>query len=104
MAGSDQRGKGRIKAQIPATVKAGARTISAETRDISTGGVFLYADEAFALGSEIQIVLMLPRELGMPHDQMVCCHARVVRTEGTSSGGRRGIAAVVERYAMTQQV
>ncbi len=104
MSSHDQRGKGRLKATVPATVRAGARNIPAETRDISTGGIFLYADESFSPGSEIQIVLMLPRELGLLQDQMVCCHARVVRNEGPSPNGRQGIAAVVERFAMTQQV
>jgi c-di-GMP-binding flagellar brake protein YcgR len=104
MGSREQRGDRRVAAKVPATVKAGARTISAETRDISSGGIFLYADESFAPGSEIHIVLMLPRELGMAEDQLVCCHARVVRNEGPAADGRQGIAAVVERFAMAQQV
>src|SRR5690349_14337485 len=61
----DHRGKRRVRTKVRATVTANSRSMLAETRDISTGGMFLYADGAFDVGSEIQIVLMLPRELGL---------------------------------------
>lgn len=100
----DHRGKRRVKTRVRATVKADSRSIDAETRDISTGGVFLYADATFAVGSEIQIVLMLPRELGLVMDRMVCCHATVLRLEAPNSEGRQGIAASIDRFAMMNQV
>ena len=85
-------------------MKADSRSISAETRDISTGGVFLYADATFAVGSEIQIVLMLPRELGLVMDRMVCCHATVLRLEPPNAEGKQGIAASIDRFAMMNQI
>jgi c-di-GMP-binding flagellar brake protein YcgR len=100
----DQRGKRRVKSKVRATVKVNQRTISAETRDISSGGMFLYADEAFPIGSEIQIVLMLPRELGLVTDRMVCCHATVLRIEPPNSDGKQGIAAMIDRFALMNQV
>ncbi len=100
----DQRGKRRVKSRVRATVKANARSISAETRDISTGGMFLYADESFPVGSEIQIVLMLPRELGLVTDRMVCCHATVLRIDPPNSDGKQGIAAMIDRFALMNQV
>ena len=101
---SDQRGKRRIRTRRNVTVKAGERAITAETRDISTGGMFLYADDQFAVGSEIQIVLMLPRELGISIDRMVCCHATVLRVEEPDANGRCGVAAMIDRFAMMNQV
>jgi len=85
-------------------VKADSRSINAETRDISTGGMFLYADESFPVGSEIQIVLMLPRELGLVTDRMVCCHATVLRIDPPNVEGKRGIAAMIDRFALMNQV
>lgn len=100
----EQRGKRRVRSKVRATVRAATRSISAETRDISTGGMFLYADETFPVGSEIQIVLMLPRELGLVTDRMVCCHATVLRIEPPNPDGKQGIAAMIDRFALMNQV
>ena len=100
----DKRGKRRVKSRMRATVKIASRNVLAETRDISTGGCFLYADESFPVGSEIQIVLMLPRELGLVTDRMVCCHATVLRVEQPNAPGKRGIAAMIDRFALMNQV
>lgn len=100
----DQRGKRRVRSRLRATVKTNSRSILAETRDISTGGMFLYADESFPVGSEIQIVLMLPRELGLVTDRMVCCHATVLRIEDDTPDGKKGIAAVIDRFALMNQI
>jgi len=100
----EQRGKRRVRSSVRATVRADSRTVLAETRDISTGGMFLYADESFPVGSEIQIVLMLPRELGLVTDRMVCCHATVLRVEPPTQEGKRGIAAMIDRFALMNQI
>lgn len=100
----DHRGKRRVRTKVRATVKANSQSVLAETRDISTGGMFLYVDGSFEVGSEIQIVLMLPRELGLVMDRMVCCHATVLRIEPPSPDGKQGIAAMIDRFAMMNQV
>lgn len=99
----EHRGKRRIKTKVRATVRANSRSVAAETRDISSGGMFLYADATFEVGSEIQIVLMLPREMGLVTDRMVCCHATVLRIE-PGADGRQGVAAVIDRFALMNQV
>lgn len=100
----DHRGKRRIKSRVRATVNVDSRSVFAETRDISSGGMFLYADGSFAVGSEIQIVLMLPRELGLVTDRMVCCHATILRIEEPNAEGKQGIAAMIDRFALMNQV
>ena len=100
----EHRGKRRVKSRVRATVKWNSRSVLAETRDISTGGMFLYADGTFEVGSEIQIVLMLPRELGLVMDRMVCCHATVLRIEPANAEGKHGIAAMIDRFALMNQV
>ena len=100
----DHRGKRRVKSRVRATVNLDSRSILAETRDISSGGMFLYADGPFAVGSEIQIVLMLPRELGLITDRMVCCHATVLRIEPPAADGKQGIAAMIDRFALMNQI
>ena len=100
----EHRGKRRVRTKVRATVRTNSQSVLAETRDISTGGMFLYANGSFEVGSEIQIVLMLPRELGLVMDRMVCCHATVLRIEPPSPDGRHGIAATIDRFAMMNQV
>ncbi len=100
----EHRAKRRIKSRVRATVRSSSAVLNAETRDISTGGMFLYADGSFAVGSEIQIVLMLPRELGLMTDRMVCCHATVLRIDPPNAEGRHGIAAMIDRFALMNQV
>ena len=85
----------RIKASGPATISHEGRTIAATINDVSVGGVFLFTDARFRAGSDIEVVLMLPRELGLEFSQMVCCHGKIVRVE--EHDGQYGIAAQIEK-------
>lgn len=87
----------RIHATSPATVYVGRRGIAATVKNISIGGVFLSTDAPFNVGSQIDIVLMPPKELGLPFGRLVCCHGNIVRVE--QSSGEFGIAAQVESIA-----
>jgi Tfp pilus assembly protein PilZ len=91
----------RLQVSLPATIKVGNHAVAASTKDISVGGLFVFTDTPFRQGSEIEIVLMLPKELGLPASEMVCCHGKIVRAE--LSAGRCGIAAEIERFQAFQQ-
>ena len=73
--------------------------MDAQARDVSSSGIFFYVDDDMHEGSEIEIVAMLPPEITRAASAWVCCHARVVRVE-QDAAGQRGIAAVIERYAV----
>ncbi len=92
----------RISHTVPATVKVGDHTLAGTTKDISVGGLFLFTDVPFRAGSEIEVVMMLPKELGLEQSQMVCCHGRIVRVE--TSAGQCGIAAQIEKIANLPQM
>ena len=91
----------RHKTTTPATIRAGEHTLAATTRDISLGGLFIFTDAALREGSEIEVVLMLPKELGLPSSEMVCCHGKIVRSE--TIDGQQGIAATIERFQALPQ-
>ena len=91
----------RHKTSTPATIRAGGHTLAATTRDVSLGGLFIYTDAALREGAEIEIVLMLPKELGLPDSQMVCCHGKIVRSE--TIDGQHGIAATIDRFQAVPQ-
>jgi len=69
--------------------------MTARSRDLSKGGVFLYTDHAFETGSTLELVLMLPAELTGGEKQWVCCQGSVVRVEKEAGGGF-GVAAKLE--------
>jgi hypothetical protein len=87
----------RIPTTSPATVYAGRRAVAATVKNISLGGVFLFTDAPFNVGRQIDIVLILPKELSPPFSRLVCCHTSIVRVERSS--GQFGLAAEVESIA-----
>lgn len=91
----------RHNTAIPAVVRQGEHSIAATTRDISLGGLFLFTDAAFRQGTDIEVVLLLPKEIGLPESGMVCCHGKIVRTERAS--GQFGVAAEIERFQVMPQ-
>ena len=99
----------RYKVQTSAKLRHGptgqpAKEEPAQARDISCGGLFLYAQTMLSPGSEIQVVMMVPRELGLVGNQMVCCHARVVRIHENAKDGKHGVAAKIEKFAAMPQI
>lgn len=94
-----------MAASVPATVatKNSPQKQAAVTRDLSMTGVFLYAEERIAEGSQIEIVLMLPAELGLGDKQWACCQASVVRVEN-GDGNQVGVAARIDRLDVLPEI
>ena len=90
---------------MPVRVKraVGGGELSAETRDVSTNGVFLYTKSHMAEGSDVELVLMLPPELTSGGKCWVCCHARVLRVE-QGPGTDFGIAAEIRRMDILPEI
>jgi len=102
---SDKRSRKRIAVRVPATIrrKQPALEQSAITRDLSMGGVFLYTDLHIEQGSKVEIVLILPAELGLGEKQWACCQASVIRVE--DNGGRLfGVAATIDRLDVLPEI
>lgn len=102
---TDKRARSRIPVSVPATVrsKETADKVSAVTRDLSVGGVFLYTDRRITEGSKLEIVLILPAELGLGEKQWACCQASVVRIED-GEGRQFGVAATIDRLDMLPEI
>ena len=99
----ERRRQQRIRFEAPATVTAGRHSIAASTKNISDQGLFFFTDARVVLGSEIDIVITLPEEVGLPLSGMVCCHGRVVRSD--SGGGQQyGIAVKIDCLMPMPQV
>ena len=68
---------------------------TAQTRDVSANGVFLYTKSRMEKGAEVELVLILPPELTSGEKCWVCCQARL---SGWKKDGQEfGVAAQIHR-------
>jgi hypothetical protein len=67
-----------------------------QTRDVGFRGLYFTTNADYELGSEIEFILTLPKEVTQSGDVNIRCRGRVVRTEPGSDN--RGVAARIERY------
>lgn len=99
----ERRAASRIVKRVPARVRtAQGVEHSAETRDVSANGIFLYTPSRIEPGSEVELVLILPPELTSGERCWVCCQATVVRVE--ESGSKFGLAAQIRRMDLLPEM
>jgi len=100
---SERRSGTRIAARVPTRVRnSKGQDHTAETRDVSANGVFLYTKSRMEQGSEVELVLILPPELTSGEKCWVCCQAKVVRVE--EDGTQFGVAAQIRRMDILPEV
>jgi hypothetical protein len=105
MSGQNKRTSERRAVKVPAKVHTGAGPITAEARNLSTSGIFLECSSRLDAGSEVDIVMILPKEVtGEDGNKWVCCHAVVRRVEENGGPGRYGVAAEVEKIQSLPEV
>jgi PilZ domain len=96
----ERRSTRRFSMALPVAVRSGDPGGPAEypgqTRDVSFRGLYFFATREFEVGSKIEFVLTLPKEITLATDVHIRCTGLVVRTE--EQGGRSGVAARIERY------
>jgi hypothetical protein len=101
----DRRSRKRVVTELPVRVCSapGREEVGAQTRDVSTNGVFLYAQSRLEEGSEVELVLILPPEITSGEPCWVCCHARVLRVE-PGAGRTFGVAAEICRMQVLPEI
>jgi hypothetical protein len=101
----DRRSRERIATTLPVRVRGAAANteLSAQTRDVSTNGIFLYTGSRMVEGSDVELVLILPPELTSGEKCWVCCHARVLRVE-QGPGSDFGVAAEIRRMDILPEI
>jgi hypothetical protein len=102
----ERRSRQRLPVRLPVTVKAGTESLASTgvTRDLSTGGIFLYIDSQISEGSELEMVLILPPEITKGDKQWVCCRASVVRVEAGGEGESFGVAASIRSMEILPEI
>jgi hypothetical protein len=104
MKADTERRSGR---RIPTRVATRVRTSqgvdqTAQTRDVSANGVFLYTKSRMEKGTDVELVLILPPELTSGEKCWVCCQATIVRLE--EEGSEFGVAAQIRRMDILPEV
>jgi hypothetical protein len=93
---TERRSGTRIATRVATRVRtAPGVEQSAQTRDVSANGVFLYTKSRMEKGAEVELVLILPPELTSGEKCWVCCQATIVRVE--EEGTEFGVAAQIRR-------
>jgi hypothetical protein len=103
---NERRSRQRLPMRLPVSFGSPQRSIETAgfTRDLSVNGIFLYTDSQIHLGSELEIVLILPPELTQGEKQWVCCQAAVVRVENATAAGGFGVAAKIESMEILPEI
>ena len=100
---SERRSGTRVAARIPTRVRtARGADHTAQTRDVSANGVFLYTKSRMEKGAEVELVLILPPEVTTGEKCWVCCQATIVRVE--EEGREFGVAAQIRRMDILPEV
>jgi PilZ domain len=102
---NDRRSRERVVARVPVRVRNGPGNpdLSAQTRDVSNNGIFLYTESRMTEGSDVELVLILPPELTSGEKCWVCCHARILRVE-QGPGKDFGVAAEIRRMDILPEI
>src|SRR5258708_6690507 len=69
----------------------------AQTRDVSSGGVYFEVSEAPSPGSRLEFVLTLPTEITLTGPVQIRCVGKVVRVDH-GMARQVGVAATIDRY------
>ena len=101
----EKRAAPRVPWQLPASVSCpDSGRAQVELKDISSRGLFFFAQAKLEPNSKLEIVLMMPPELERFGGQWVCCQATVVRVEEDEPGKKVGVAAVIDRCEALPQI
>lgn len=94
---SELRGAVRFPVKLPISVTVGGKQHTAETFNMSAGGMLFHLASDMLVGSNIEFQIAMPAAvMGSATDVLVTGSARVVRCD--AEGERRAVAAVIDEY------
>jgi len=101
----EQRRSQRFQLTLPLTLVRSSRgeiNKVAETRNLSSAGVFFVATEPIELGSLLEFLVTLPDEISMAGPVRLLCKGKVIRLERQDESSV-GVAATIERYEFVRE-
>jgi PilZ domain len=100
---TERRSRQRVPVRVPVKVRHEGNEHEGLTRDLSSSGIFVYAEAGMKAGSKLELVIMLPPGLGLGPGGWTLCEASVVRVE-ESAGKGMGVAATLDRIAVLPEI
>jgi len=98
---NDLRGAVRFPLHLHVDLHEKAEGQSAETMDISAGGVLIHCGVDYPVGSTIQFSISMPAQaMGAQKDEVVDCVGRVVRC--TPIGDKVAVGAIIDEYHISR--
>ena len=101
MSPKERRESRRFLLRLPLTVRWTDENVAgeaeAESREVSSRGVYFHLPKGLRSGSPLEIVMTLPHALTQAGPIRVRCQGRVLRSEQENSG-EMGVAAEIERF------
>lgn len=83
--------------KLPLTVKVSGAAMNAETREVSSRGVYFYMEKGVKNGTPIEFMITLPHEVTLAGPVRVRCLGHVVRSEPREEN-RVGVVVAIDRY------
>jgi c-di-GMP-binding flagellar brake protein YcgR len=81
-----------VQQSVSISLGDGGGLATAVSENISSGGAFFYSDRYISAGSEVGLILVLPREVTLGEPVRVWCVTKVVRVESQLKEGKFGVA------------
>lgn len=104
----ERRGAQRFAVHLPLTVHHDGRTVPGFTQDLSSRGVFFYAEMVAAAGAAVELTFTMPSVITLGESMPVRCRGHVLRTSAFQTGHsqigqaqaapRNGIAVQLDAY------
>jgi hypothetical protein len=98
----ERRAANRYEVLLPVVVQAAAQQCcSARSRDISTGGAYLFVEsDQLSADTNVELTLSLPKELTGRAGMLLRAYGKIIRVDRfTADGTRRmGVAVAFETY------
>jgi PilZ domain len=94
----ERRGAQRFEVHQPLAIRVDGRTVPGFIQDLSSRGIFFYAQAALAEGTVVELTFIMPREITLSDNMPVRCRGRVLRALAPKDGQRNGIAVHLDSY------
>ena len=96
----ERRAAQRFDYQLPISLRRaeGGSEEFGFTQNLSARGIFLYSDCRLVAGTKVEITLMMPAEITLSENMRVRCQGKVLRANSPASGGKIGVAVLLEHY------
>jgi hypothetical protein len=94
---TEKRSTRRFSLELPVKLVDQENGVTtAQTRDVSSRGVYIYLESNIAEGVPLEFVMTLPTEITLSDPIRVHCSGHVLRVE--KHNGRQGVAVSIDQY------